>query len=403
MTVSLIGTNMRMVGVPWLVFELTDSSVAVGLVGLAEVVPLLVFSIFAGAIVDRVERRGLIARMQLSMLATSGLLAVLSFSDRPPLVAVYALTALASSLSAIERPARTAMLPRLVPEGKLAAAFALRQLSFQSTLIVGPALAGLVIASVGVQWVFVIDAVSYVASLFVLRWLPRDRPENNQEQSPFDSLREGLRFTFGTRLIMSIFAIDLIAMIFGMPRAVFPALAKHTFAIGAGGAGLLYAAPAVGAVIGALTTGWVTRIHRQGMAVVLSVAVWGGAITLAGLSTAWLPVTLVFLAAAGAADAISAVFRGAMLVQETPAQLWGRVSSVNLMVVVGGPLIGDFEAGVVAGVTSPATSVVLGGLVCLAGTLVVALLSPLMRYRKPPTDQAGGRTGGPGEEPSNRT
>jgi MFS family permease len=383
MTVSLIGTNMRVVGVPWLVFQLTNSSVAVGLVGLAEVVPLLVFSIVAGAVVDRVERKSLIARMQLGMMVTVGCLALLATADRPPLWAIYGLTAVASALSAIERPARTAMLPQLVPEGKLPAAFALRQLSFQTTQIIGPALAGLVIASVGVTWVFVLDAVSYLASLFVLRWLPRSRPEANADQSPVDSLKEGLSFAFRTPLVWSIFLIDLVAMIFGMPRAVFPALAAHTFHIGAKSVGLLYAAPSVGAVIGALTTGWVGRVRRQGMAVLLAVGAWGLAITLAGLSVFSLSLTLFFLALAGAADAISAVFRGSMLVQETPAELWGRVSSVNLMVVVGGPLIGDFEAGLAAGFVGPAGSVVIGGIACLLGAAFVATRSPLRRYVKP--------------------
>lgn len=383
MTVSLIGTNMRVVAVPWLVFQLTDSSVAVGLVGLAEVVPLLIFSIFAGALVDRVERRGLIARMQLSMMATVAVLAILSTMDRPPLIAIYGLTALAAALSAIERPARTAMLPELVPAGKVPAAFALRQVSFQTTHIVGPALAGIVIASIGVTWVFVIDAVTYLASLFVLQWLPRSRASTSEEETALDSLRTGLRFTVSSRLVMSIFAIDLVAMIFGMPRAVFPALAAHTFDINAAGVGFLYSAVSVGAVLGALTTGWVGKIQRQGLAVVIAVGLWGLAITLAGFSTFSLVLTLFFLALAGAADAISAVFRGAMLVQETPSYLWGRVSSVNLMVVVGGPLIGDFEAGLVAGVLSPAASIVIGGLACLLGTGVVAARSPLVGYRKP--------------------
>ncbi len=372
---------MRVVGVPWLVFQLTDSSVAVGLVGLAEVLPLLVFSLFAGAIVDRVERRGLIAITQVGQMVTVAILALLATLEHPPLFAIYALTAIASGIGAIDRPARTAMLPHLIPEGKLPAAFAIRQLSFQSTNIVGPALAGVVIAGFGVVWVFWIDAVTYVAALVAMRWLPRNQPEHDREQSPLEALREGLAFAFKTPVVLSIFVIDLIAMIFGMPRAVFPALATHTFDIGPEAAGLLYAAPSVGAVVGALTTGWVGRIDRQGFAVILAVSAWGAAITLAGFSTFSFVLTLFFLAVAGAADVISAVFRGAILVQVSPDRLWGRVSSVNLMVVVGGPLVGDFEAGLVAGAIGPVGSVVAGGLACLVGTAAVAR-SPLSRYRK---------------------
>jgi hypothetical protein len=190
-------------------------------------------------------------------------------------------------------------------------------------------------------------------------------------------------------LILSIFTIDLIAMIFGMPRAVFPALAANTFHAGARGAGLLYAAPSVGALLAALLSGWVKHVNRHGVAVIVAVVAWGAFITLAGLSTFSILVCCAFLALAGAADVVSAVFRGTMLLEATPDPLRGRVSALNLMVVIGGPRLGDVEAGVVAGAIGAAGSIVFGGVACLVGTGILAVASPRFRRYRPsgPTDQ----------------
>jgi MFS family permease len=219
----------------------------------------------------------------------------------------------------------------------------------------------------------------------VLRWIPPSVPSIDPGQSHLQSVREGMGYVFRNPLALSIFGIDLIAMIFGMPRAVFPELAKETFGMGPEGVGLLFAAPSVGALVAALTTGWVSSVRRQGVAVLWAVAAWGTAITLAGLSVFSLALTLLLLAAAGAADVVSAVFRSTMLQTTTPDVLRGRVSAFNLMVVTGGPRIGDFEAGLVGGIAGAPASIVVGGLVCLVGTGAMAVWSPtLARYK---TDQ----------------
>lgn len=381
---SLIGSNMRLVAVAWQVFEITGSTIAVGVVGLVEVVPLIVFSIAGGAIADRTDRRALILRMQLGLMATSLLLAYMSFGSDPSVYWIYGLTAVASALNAIDRPARAAMIPKLVGTERLAAAMALRQVVFQTTQIVGPALGGLLIASLSgaVEWVYLIDGLSFIAAIVALRWVPPSVPRFDPAQSHLQSVREGMSFVLHNPLTLSIFGIDLIAMIFGMPRAVFPELAKETFGMGAEGVGLLFAAPSLGALVGALTTGWVHSVRRQGVAVLWAVAAWGTAITLAGLSVFSLALTLVFLAVAGAADVVSAVFRATMLQTTTPDVLRGRVSAVNIMVVTGGPRIGDFEAGLVGGIAGAPASIVIGGLVCLIGTGAMAVWSPsLARYR----------------------
>ena len=377
--VSLIGTNMRYVAVPWHVFQLTGSTVAVGFIGLAEVVPLIVFSIIGGAVADRVNRRALIARMQIGLMASSLALAAVALVDRPPLILIYALTASASAFAAFDRPARSAMVPSLVAPGKLPAAMALRQVVFQVTQIIGPAIGGALIFAFSVAWVYTLDAVTFVAALVALRWVPSLPPAEITEASGMESVREGLRFSFRNPVILSSLVIDLVAMIFGMPRAVFPALAERTFDLGAAGLGLLYAAPAAGALLGALTTGWVGRVRRQGAAVLIAVTAWGAFITGAGLALFSLPLTLLLLALAGASDVISAVFRGTIVQEATPDALRGRVSAVNIMVVTGGPRIGDFEAGLVAGAFGAPASIVIGGAACLAGTAVVAAAFPSLR------------------------
>jgi MFS family permease len=378
---SFIGTQMRFVAVPWQVFQLTHSTAMVGLIGLVELVPLVVFSMLGGAIADRADRKRLVVRLQASMMVTAVAFAGLSLDDEPPVAAILVLTAVASALSAMERPARTAMIPDLVGMDNLPAAMAVRQLAFQVTSIIGPALGGVLIAALDITWVYAIDALTFVAALTALRWVPSLPQKQQEDHSNWSAIREGLTFARRTPVLLSIFVIDLVAMIFGMPRAVFPALAEEVFGMGAGGAGLLYAAPSVGAFIGVLFTGWVPRVKRQGVAVLISVAIWGTAITLAGLSLVSLLLTVFFLAVAGAADVVSAVFRSTMLQEATPPTLRGRINAVNLLVVTGGPRLGDVEAGAVASITSPQASVVLGGVLCVVGTAALAFSSALRGQR----------------------
>jgi MFS family permease len=378
---SFIGTQMRFVAVAWQVFQITHSTAMVGLVGLVELVPLIIFSMIGGAAADRTDRKRLVVRLQASMMVTAAAFALMSLDDEPPVLIIFVLTGLASALSAMERPARTAMIPDLVGEDKIAAAMAVRQLAFQVTAIIGPALGGVLIAVFDVTWVYLIDTLSFLAALTAFRWIPNLPPQRKTDQSNWIAIREGLSFGFRTPVLFSIFMIDLVAMIFGMPRAVFPALAEEVFGLGAGGVGLLYAAPSVGALLGVLFTGWVPHVRRQGLAVLVSVGIWGAAIALAGLSLFSLALTLFFLAMAGAADVVSAVFRNTMLQEATPTALRGRVNAVNLLVVTGGPRVGDIEAGAVASITSPQASVVIGGVLCVLGSAALALPATLRGQR----------------------
>lgn len=393
--VSLIGTHMRVVGVAFQVFAITKSTAAVGLVSLAEVLPLIAFSMIGGALADAMDKRRIMVVSQVLLLADSACLAALTLAGSTSLLWIYALVAIGGAVDAVDRPARLAMVPSLVRSDQIPAAVALRQVVFQTTLIAGPALGGLLIAGLGnVGWLYVVDAATFLVALVTLRWVPATKEHLSAEQSTeprvtVDAIREGLAYVSREPLILSIFLIDLVAMIFGMPRAVFPALAERTFSTGATGLGLLYAAVATGGLFGALTTGWVKRVRRRGVAVLVAVAAWGAAITLAGISLFSFPLTLFWLAMAGAADVISAVFRGSMLLEATPKGLLGRVNALNLVIVSGGPRVGDVEAGLVAQVVGAGPSVIVGGVASLAGTLFVAArFRPLRNYRSPASPKA---------------
>jgi len=314
---------------------------------------------------------------QSAAMLISVLLFLLALSDDPSLWMIYALTALGASADTLDRPARTAIIPSLVGTEKIPAAMALRQLTFQLSNVAGPAFGGLAIASFSIAAVYAIDAATFVASLASLWAVPRMLPAS-ERKSARGLVREGLKASIGRPLIRSVFMVDLVAMVFGMPRAVFPALAE-SLGIGARGAGLLYAAPSVGALFGALFSGWVDRIRRYGRAIFFVVAIWGGAITFAGIFAFSLPLLLLFLAVAGAADVLSAVFRGTLVQEATPDHLRGRVTAVNMLVFAGGPRAGDVEAGLVAAAIGARGSIVVGGVLCLAGLGLLALFETELR------------------------
>jgi MFS family permease len=383
--VSTTGRQITVVALPFQVFLLTRSSLAVGLIGLVQVVPLVVFSIAGGAIADRMDRRTLLIVTELGMAATSALLLLGVLAGHPPLWYLYAVTGLQAGISGVNSPARSAAVPNIVPREQLPAALALVQVLFNTTMIVGPALAGVILAHFGLAWAYGADIISFAASIvavLLLRPLPPKREEGDLPASPWREIKNGFSYLGGQRGLIGTFLIDLDAMIFGMPRALFPVLALDVFRVGPQGLGLLFAAPAAGALVGALTAGWVGQVRRQGMAVIWAVALWGAAITFFGLSGRFFALALFFLAFAGAADVISAVFRSAILQLSVPDSLRGRLSAIHIMVVTGGPRLGDVEAGVVAALVSPWFSVVSGGVACVLGVVALAKLYPeLTGYR----------------------
>ena len=374
------------VAVPFQVYLLTGSSLAVGLVGAAELVPLLLGSLAAGAFVDAHDRRRLILVAQVGAAACAAGLALLAAAGSPPLVAIYAVAAAIAGFASIEAPVRNASIPQLVGTNYLPPALALNQIVGQLTALAGPALAGVLLATLGVTAVYVTAVAGFaVALVAILRVRPLPPAGGGvAARSGWAAVREGLAFARSTPVLLSTFVIDLNAMIFGMPRALFPALAVTTYHVGPGGLGLMYAAPGAGALLGAAASGWVGGVRRQGLAVIVSVVAWGAAIVAFGLvPREWFPLALVLLAAAGWADVVSAVFRNTILQLVAPDAMRGRLSALHIAVVTSGPRLGDVEAGAVAAATSVRFSVVSGGLACIAGVAILHAVSPVLaRYRR---------------------
>ena len=377
---SYLGRQLTVVAIPFQVFTITGSSLAVGMIGLATVVPLVTLSLAGGAIADAVDRRKLLLVTQLLSAATSAGLALNAMSASPRLWPIYVLAALSAGLAGVDLPARNAMIPNLVGRELYPSAAALGQIQFQIGQVAGPALAGLIISQVSLAAAYWIDVASFAAAVIALLLIAPQPPEGGGTRASLSSIAEGLRYVKGRKLLVGTFLIDIDAMVFGMPRALFPALGTGFFGGGAGTVGLLYAAPGAGALIGALLTGWVGGVRRQGRAVIIAVVVWGAAIATFGL-VPWLPLGLFLLALAGAADIVSAVFRNTILQLSVPDGLRGRLSSVHIAVVTGGPQLGDAEAGAVAALTSPRFSVVSGGVACILGVAALLRWAPdLARY-----------------------
>jgi MFS family permease len=373
--VSWLGRQVTVVAVPYQVFLLTDSSFAVGLVGLANLGPLVAMSLAGGAVADAVDRRKLLLVTQVLLALTSVGLALNAMLDRPALWPLYVLSSLAAGLQGVDLPTRNAMMPKMVGRERIPAASALGQLVMQVGLVAGPALAGLIIAQVSMASAYWLDVATFGVAIVAVLAIRPQPPEGGGTRAGVASVKEGLAYLKGRRLLVSTFVIDIDAMVFGMPRALFPALGTTLYGGGAATVGLLYAAPGVGALVGALLTGWVGSVRRQGRAVIWAVLGWGAAIAVFGL-VPWLPLGLALLALAGAADVISAVFRNTILQVTVPDALRGRLSSVHIAVVTGGPALGDAEAGTVAALTSPATSVVSGGVACMLGVALLHRLVP---------------------------
>src|SRR3989441_8365414 len=394
--VSFLGSQLAIVAVPYQVFRLTRSSFQVGLVSLAQLGPLLVGSLVGGAVADRMDRRRLIMAMQVAQAATSAGLALNALHGLGSLWPIYVATAAAAALSGIDRPARSASVPNVVDRSQLAAAYALWQVLLRVGAVAGPALAGVLLARFGLAPLYWLDALSFGAAFVAVGRVGPLRPGGPEavgaggppllEGSPGPeapgplraSLFEGVRYAWRRQELVGVFVINLDAMIFGLPRAVFPALAETVFRGGPTTYGLLSAAPGAGALLGALTTGWVASVRRQGMAVIVAVAAWGVAMTGFGLvRSLWL--ALLLLAVGGAADVISAVFRNTILQTIVPDRLRGRLSALQIAVVTGGPRLGDAEAGAAAAIGGARFAVVSGGLACLAGVAAVAAWLPRFR------------------------
>jgi MFS family permease len=387
-TISAFGNMATFVAVPFQLYHLTGSALQVGLLSICDAVPLLLFAAIGGTIADRLDRRKVALWTDVGLMAVAALLAVNAFVAEPQVWALYVLAFVATSLWSLGAPALRALMPGLVPREQLAASQALQSIYSQTAAIAGPALGGVLIAAAGIGWAYVIDGATFGASLLaVLRVAPAPAVGQVAHEA-LESLREGWRFLRRQPVILGTFALDTNAMIFGMPQALFPAIAAHHFHSGARVVGLLYAAPSAGALLAAVTSGWIAHVRRQGVAVAAAIVVWGTAITAFGFATAlWLG--LAMLAIAGLADEISAILRSTILFACTPDHYRGRMQGFELAQVASTPALGNVEAGIVASLTSLRFSVVSGGIACVVGAVaVLAALPSLFRY------DSSGRVGG---------
>jgi MFS family permease len=391
--VSFFGTMITSVAVPYQVYQLSHSVLLVGMLGLAELAAILVFALLGGALADAADRRLMVLLTEAGLTAGSLLLAGNSLLSHPVLWLIFAMVILQASIDAVQRPSLSAMLPRLVDVDELPAAAALGNVRGTLGMIAGPSLAGVLVAVAGLPVTYTVDVATFVIGLACLA-LMKEMPAPADAARP--SLRrvaEGMRYARSRPELIGTYVVDIVAMLFGMPMALFPAIAQTLG--GPSVLGLLYAAPSVGAFVFAATSGWTRRIHRHGMGVIVAATVWGVAIIGFGVVPG-LVAALAFLALAGAADSMSGVFRQTIWNQTIPDSLRGRLASIELLSYSVGPTLGNFEAGVVASLTSIRFSVVSGGILCVAGCVLCAVALPAFRnydarryHLAPDTDPGG--------------
>jgi MFS family permease len=385
-TLSSVGSALTAFSVMLQVYDLTRSPFAVGAIGVAQIVPTLIVGLLGGPVTDAMDRRKLALITSTGLAVVSAALTVQAFAGLSVLWLLYALVALQASLNAVDRPARTTFIPALLPVGQLAAGLALDRLTFQITLTAGPALAGLIAAAphLGLRACYLTDTVSFAAALYGIARLPAMRPSGGTTRLGRRAVAEGLGFIRRSQVIAGAFLADLNATVFGLPVALFPAINAERFGGDPRTLGLFLSAIGVGGLASAAFSGPLGHVTRQGRAMLCTVAIWGAAF--AGFAVAprlWLALSL--LAVAGAADAFTVVFRGAIVATITPDQLRGRVMAADYVIGAGGGQLGNLEAGALGSLTSPVISALSGGLATIAGAVVIGLALPAFtRYRRPP-------------------
>jgi MFS family permease len=387
--VSSIGIQLSIVAVAYEVYRLTSSSLDVGLVSLLQLGPALVGSILGGSMADAIDRRKLLVIVVVAMTICTTGLALNAQSPHPALWMLFFFAALNAGFQGVFGPTVVATLITIVQSDLVVQANALRQVAQQFSLVIGPAVGGVLLAAFNVKFVFWANvATSLIGASMLVRIAPHP-PAGGVTRFGWRSIVEGFSFLRGRQAIQGCFVADLNATILGMPTSLFPALGLTHFHGGARSVGFLYAAPGLGALVATALSGWTGTVRRLGRAVFLAIIVWGLAITLFGLAP-WLPLALVLLAVAGAADVTSAVFRATIIQTEIPDRLRGRISSIQQAVVTSGPRLGNTEAGVVAALSSVQISVVSGGLGCLVGIGLVARAMPrFFHYELPEQDAQG--------------
>jgi MFS family permease len=385
--VSEGGSELTFVAVPFQMYALTGSTLAVGLLGAAEFAPVIVLALVGGALADAFDRRRLVRLAEAGSAAVAGALMVNAVLPEPRVWVLYVCAGLMAGFTAVRRPPLDALVPRLVERDELKAASALQFLGHSGASIGGPALAGGLIAAAGVSATYAVDVASFAVSLVALSVMRTPPPAADAAPPSLRAIADGVRYARSRPELVGTYLVDMNAMFFGMPMALFPAIARRY-----GGPevlGLLFAAPAVGSVVVALTSGWARRVHRHGRAIVCAAGAWGVAIVGFGFADALWP-ALLCLAVAGGMDAASGIFRTTIWNETIPDRMRGRLAGIEMISWSSGPLLGNVEAGAVAALAGVRASVVSGGLACVAGTVALAVALPrLWRYdarRRPAGD-----------------
>jgi MFS family permease len=376
--ISAFGTAMSFVVVPVQVYHLTGSTLLVGLLSASEFILILLMAFVGGAYADFIDKRRMLRLTEIGQTLVTALLVFNAALPRPQIWLLFVCAALHAGLAALQRPSFESMLQKIVPLELMSSVSALNSLRWNVTTILGPSLAGIILARYGAGVAYSIDLVTFAASLtavFLIRAVPA--PSQTEERPTLKSVTEGLRYAWKRKDILGTYLIDMNAMFFGMPTALFPAMAAY---FGAGTVGFFYAAPSVGALVATLTSGWARKVNRHGLFVAIAAALWGVAMIFFGLAHN-LYLALFFLALAGGFDMISAVFRMTIWSQTIPHYLRGRLAGLEMISYTSGPKLGDAEAGIVATLFSVRTSIVSGGVLCVIGTAIISLMIPeFIRY-----------------------
>jgi len=378
-TVFYLGGMITYVAIPYQLYTLTGSNAAVGLVGLVELFPLVVFGLYGGALADHVDRRKLLIGAGASQAVLTALLAINAYQDQPRVWPLYVISFFLAAAQSLQRPSKEALLPRTVEHDQLVAANALDSFGMQSGVLIGPAIGGLMLAHVGADWCYLVDVVALVVAS-VLFAAMSSYPHRDETTPPsLAGIGEGLRYAFSRRDLLGTYLVDVAAMLLAIPVVLFPALAEDIFRHPEL-LGLLYSAETVGALLATATSGWTSRVRHHGRAIVVAAACYGLFIGLAGLApTIWL--AMAGFALAGAADMISAVFRSTVWSQTIPEAMRGRLAGIEMLSYSLGPLGGQVRAGFVADLWTVRGSIASGGFACVAGVGVTAVvLRDFWRY-----------------------
>ena len=374
-SVSFFGSMMSFVALPWQLFQLTKSSFAVGMLGVAEFIAIFFMAFVGGALADYIDRRRMVRLTEIALTLGCVILIINSLLAQPHAWVLFAAAALFAALNGLQRPALDALTPRLVRAEQMPAVAALQGLRGSIAMICGPALGGVLVVSVGPAVAYSVDMATFLISVCALSLMQSVPPPPDADRPSFASVIDGLRYASSRQELLGTYLVDLNAMFFGMPMALFPAIAES---FGGASVGLLYASPAIGALCASLSSGWSAKVQRHGLAVAIAAGVWGLAIIGFGFAhSLWL--AMACLALAGGADMISGLFRMTIWNQTIPDHLRGRLAGIEIISYTTGPMLGNAESGIVASLFSIRTSVVSGGILCVVGTGLLTLILPAFR------------------------